>query len=196
MLVKDEELIRALVPEDRQEAELKGLKSVRANFDSLLDPEIHKEMVSRKIRRWSHEATLAALFIFLYRTEPLLSAPFRVLNLLTEIDEFWCTWRVRHATMAHRQLGAKIGTGGTSGVDYLNKAAQENKAFKDLWGLSTYLLPSSALPQLPRELKKKMGFHYDVKREEEEMSGDLSLSPANNLNRVSVGRNFSPTERK
>lgn len=54
----------------------------------------------------------------------------------------------------------KTGTGGTSGVEYLNKAAAENKAFRDLWSLSTFLIPSSALPRLPPEMKRKVGFHY------------------------------------
>jgi tryptophan 2,3-dioxygenase len=57
----------------------------------------------------------------------------RFLQLLQEIDENWQQWRRRHAAMAHRMIGMKIGTGGTSGVEYLNRVATENIVFKDLW---------------------------------------------------------------
>jgi len=79
-----------------------------------------------------------------------------------EIDENFTTWRIRHASMAHRMIGMKIGTGGTSGVEYLQKAAKENMAFRDLWNLSTFVIPQSALPRLPDELSNKMQFHHDV----------------------------------
>ncbi|CAD7926834.1 unnamed protein product [Amoebophrya sp. A25] len=161
MCTKEEEMIQKFLPPEKQEEELKGLRSVRSAFHSLLDPEAHAEMVKRKVRRWSQRATLAALFIFLYRHEPMLTSPFRLLNLLMEIDQNFSVWRAKHASMAHRMIGMKIGTGGTSGVEYLNKAATENKAFKDLWQLSTFLLPSGALPELPPSLRYRIGFLHD-----------------------------------
>ncbi len=107
-------------------------------------------MVNRKVRKWSQKATLSALFILLYRNEPMMTGPFRFLQLLMEIDEGFTTWRIRHASMAHRMIGTKIGTGATSGVEYLNKAAQDNKAFKvsDLVSTWCYNDPSSRLSGL------------------------------------------------
>ena len=78
--------------------------------------------------RLSHAATLAALLINLYRDEPILHLPFRFLTLLMDVDEAFTTWRYRHALMAARMIGTRIGTGGTSGTDYLRQATERNKS--------------------------------------------------------------------
>ena len=88
----------------------------------------------------------------------MLSLPHKMISLLMDIDENFTTWRYRHALMAQRMLGTKIGPGGSSGHEYLKKAADTNKAFKDLFNLSTYILPKSLLPQLPEQVKKQLNF--------------------------------------
>jgi tryptophan 2,3-dioxygenase len=57
-------------------------------------------------------------------------------------------------------LGTKIGTGGSSGHDYLNRTTQRNRVFLDLFNVSTFLVPRSALPQLPPDLTKALGFRF------------------------------------
>ena len=100
-------------------------------------------------RRLSHRATRAALFIHLYRDQPILHLPFRFLTLLVDVDELLATWRYRHALMVHRMIGTKIGTGGSSGHRYLLATVERNKVFTDLYDLSTFLISRSALPPLP-----------------------------------------------
>ena len=75
------------------------------------------------------------------------------------MEENLTTWRQRHALMAHRMLGTKIGTGGSSGHQYLKRAADSNRVFMDLFNLSTYLLPSSRLPVIPTEVRRQLNFH-------------------------------------
>jgi tryptophan 2,3-dioxygenase len=77
-----------------------------------------------------------------------------------DLDELLTTWRYRHALMAHRMIGTKIGTGGTSGSDYLRETAEKSKIFGDLFTLSTFFIPRSALPELPREVARKMSFQF------------------------------------
>mgnify|MGYP000252359777 CR=1 FL=1 len=62
-----------------------------------------------------------------------------------------------------RMLGRKVGTGGSSGYDYLHETAVKHHIFKDLHNISTLLIPRSELPELPRELKEELGFHYSQK---------------------------------
>lgn len=138
------------------------LKTTRFSFQSLFDDKIHEELVSKGQRRISRHALLNALFIFLYRDEPLMHLPYKVLNALIDIDENFTSWRHRHSMMAHRMLGTKIGTGGTSGQDYLKKAADQNRVYLDLFNLSTYMIPKAALPHLPEPLKKEMNYHYKI----------------------------------
>ena len=48
------------------------------------------------------------------------------------MDELFTSWRQRHALMVRRMIGAKIGTGGSSGHKYLHEAADKHKIFSDL----------------------------------------------------------------
>ncbi len=129
-------------------------------FQSVLDPEAHNRLIQEGGLRLSYPATLAALFIHLYREEPILQIPFRLLICLIDIDEALTTWRYRHAQMVLRMLGNKIGTGGSSGYNYLQATAQKNHIFKDLHNISTLLIPRSELPELPESLTRALGFYY------------------------------------
>ena len=51
---------------------------------------------------------------------------------LVDIDEGIQEWRYRHVKMVERTIGQKIGTGGSSGADYL-KSTLFNPVFADLW---------------------------------------------------------------
>ena len=164
MLDRDERTIRAnpaLAPVDR-ERELKALADTRASFDSLLDPVRHAQLVSEGVWRLSHKATLSALLIELYRDRPILHEPFRFLEKLVEVDEQFALWRTRHALMVHRMIGTKIGTGGSSGHQYLMKAAASHRVFGDLFNLSTFLIPRSSLPKLPRKVAGALGFAHEA----------------------------------
>jgi tryptophan 2,3-dioxygenase len=53
-------------------------------------------------------------------------------------DELFALWRSRHVMMVERQIGAKTGTGGSSGVEYL-RTTLEKKFYPELWGLRSEL---------------------------------------------------------
>lgn len=106
----------------------------------------------------SAKANRAALFIMLYRGYPLLQLPFQLLNNLLEIDEQLSTWRHRHMNMVHRMIGTRIGTGGSSGKDYLKAAADKHYIFKEIAQLTSFLIERRKLPQLPKEMERKLGF--------------------------------------
>lgn len=53
---------------------------------------------------------------------------------LIDLDEAFCLWRKTHATMVNRTIGAKTGTGGSAGFDFLQ--SRENlKMFPELWNV-------------------------------------------------------------
>ena len=110
--------------------------------------------------RLSPQAVQAALFITVYREMPAVQQPFRLLSLLMDIDETLTFWRHRHALMVERMIGRKIGTGGSSGHAYLRSTAERHRIFGDLFQLSTFLIPRSSLPELPAEVKRRIGFVY------------------------------------
>jgi tryptophan 2,3-dioxygenase len=160
MLADDAAIIAknpALTPEMR-ERELQTLDGTRKSFDALLDPGRFEQLRAEGVWRLSQKAALSALLIHLYRDRPILNGPFRLLEKLVEVDELFAVWRHRHAMMALRMIGAKIGTGGSSGHQYLMKAASSHRVFSDFFNLSTYLIPRSALPPLPRAAARRLGF--------------------------------------
>jgi tryptophan 2,3-dioxygenase len=154
LLDSEEETMRSVFHElnlesEILESELDQVRSNRASFDSLFDADQHAELVSRGVRKFSQKAILNAIFAYLYRDLTALHSPFRFLTLLVEIDDGFTSWRYRHAQMAHRMIGRKMGTGATSGADHLMRVAQQNCSFKDLRNISTFLIPTSRMPPLP-----------------------------------------------
>ncbi|HZH94839.1 MAG TPA: tryptophan 2,3-dioxygenase family protein, partial [Flavisolibacter sp.] len=106
----------------------------------------------------SATANRAALFIMLYRGYPMLQQPFQLLNGLLEIDEQLSTWRHRHMNMVHRMIGTRVGTGGSTGKDYLKAAADKHYIFKEIAQLTSFLIERKRLPQLPKTVELKLGF--------------------------------------
>jgi tryptophan 2,3-dioxygenase len=109
-------------------------------------------------RSLSPAACRSALFIMLYRGYPLLQLPFQVLHQLLEIDEQLSTWRYRHMSMVHRTIGTRIGTGGSTGKDYLGSALERHHLFKEIAGLSSFLIERRRLPALNPEMERRLGF--------------------------------------
>lgn len=109
-------------------------------------------------RSLSPLACRSALFIMLYRGYPLLQLPFQVLHQLLEIDEQLSTWRYRHMSMVARVIGTRIGTGGSTGRDYLASALDRHHLFREIAALTSFLIERKRLPGLSAEMEKKLGF--------------------------------------
>lgn len=144
-----------------KDVQLASLRKSRAMFDGLLDDGRYAELRAEGVWTLSRRALQAALFLFLYRDEPAAHAGFRMLKALMDIDETLALWRLRHALMVSRMLGRKVGTGGSSGYDYLRATADKHRAYNDLFAIATFLIPRSALPPLPEAVRKSMRYRYE-----------------------------------
>ena len=60
--------------------------------------------------------------------------PAEVCESLVDIDEGIQEWRYRHVMMVQRIIGARTGTGGSSGADYL-RSTLFRPAFPELWAV-------------------------------------------------------------
>ena len=129
------------------------------NFCSIAEGKIDV-LIESGLKRLSQKASLDALFIMLYRDEPILQLPHRLLTQLVDMDQLLTSWRYRHLLLVFRMIGVKIGTGGSAGHGYLKKTAEKHSKFRDISNLSTYIIPRSSLPSLPEKLKKELGFYY------------------------------------
>ncbi len=145
------EQYREAYKESLGETELKNLDTFNQLF--LNDEHYDSE------RSFSADANRNALFIMLYRDYPLLHLPFELLSYLLEIDELLSMWRHRHIHMVQRTIGKRVGTGGSSGAEYLQKAADSHYVFKELAELTSFLLPRNMLPKLPQKLTERLGYN-------------------------------------
>ena len=148
-----------LMPEEKQKDKT-TLEGSLKSFEALFNEELYEKLRSEGHFRLSYKAMQAALLIQLYRDQPILQLPFRIIRALLDIDETMTTWRYRHALMAMRMLGQKIGTGGSSGHKYLADATAKHKVFSDFFNLTTFFVPRSQVPPLPESIARKMSFQY------------------------------------
>ncbi len=109
-------------------------------------------------RRLSSNAARSALFIMLYRDEPIFQMPFRLLESLLDIDTSLATWRSRHLNMVRRMIGLRMGTGGSTGSGYLKGALDSHYIFQEIADLSSFLIERKKLPALPNQLRSALGF--------------------------------------
>ena len=84
------------------------------------------------------------LFIESYKELPLLSWPRRLVDSLVDLEESMLLFRSHHARMVERMIGRRMGTGGSSGVDYLDKTLKY-RIFTDLWAVRTLLVKRDEL---------------------------------------------------
>ncbi len=150
------------LPAEARDMELAAIERGREKFEGIFDPARHAAAREKGLWRLSLQALQAALFITLYRNEPMLQAPHALLNHIMNIEEQLTLWRIRHALMVQRMVGGGAGTGGSSGVDYLMATAQKHRIFTDLFALSSYLIPSRVLPPLPESVSSAMGYRYSA----------------------------------
>ncbi|MFO7540647.1 MAG: tryptophan 2,3-dioxygenase family protein [Chloroflexota bacterium] len=75
------------------------------------------------------------ILIDIYRHNPLLAD---VCERLVDLDEGIQEWCYRHVKMVERTIGNKKGTGGSSGVEYLQNSLGQ-PLFPDLWAIRTRL---------------------------------------------------------
>jgi len=122
-------------------------QALRARFEA------EKQRLSAFLRPSAAEGGLrrariraSALFIQQNPELPLLAWPREVLRGLVELEQGLLIFRQRHARMVERVIGRRVGTGGSSGVDYLDQTALKARVFADLWAIRTFQIQESANP--------------------------------------------------
>ena len=108
---------------------------------------LHALDVEEEERSFVRRYRAALLFIESYRTLPLLAWPRLLIDTIVEVEQLMVMFRHRHARSVERIIGRRVGTGGSSGVSYLDKTT-EMRIFTELSAVRTLLLPTRYLPDL------------------------------------------------
>ncbi len=149
-----------LLTEEDKSLRIRMIDENRKYFGRVLNENQHNQAMEDGETSLSYKATMSALLINLYRDEPILHSPYRLLKNLVEFDHQIATWRFRHVQMVEKMLGQKIGTGGSSGQGYLKQTVDKHKLFTDIANISTLMISRSHLPELPKNTKDTLGFKY------------------------------------
>ncbi len=146
---------------DERDRHLARVDANRDAFEAIFNDERYEAAREEGDRLLSRRSFQAALLINLYRDEPILQLPFRLLTGLVNVDEGFTAWRQRHVLMVTRMIGHRTGTGGTTGAEYLEATARRSRVFTDLVEIPTFLIPRSELPPLPDAVVEAMRFRLE-----------------------------------
>ena len=80
-------------------------------------------------------AEIQDILVNVYRSDPKNA---ELCERLVDLDEGVQEWRYRHVKMVERTIGTKMGTGGSSGAEYLRNTVGRN-LFPDLWEIRAHL---------------------------------------------------------
>lgn len=123
------------LPPDIQ-SEIEEITSRNSIWDSFLDYltkrgySLPSDVVGRdKSIAYEPNSSVQDVLLAVHKGDPESAM---VSERLVDIDEGIQEWRYRHVKMVERTIGHKMGSGGSSGVDYL-ASTLFNPVFKDLW---------------------------------------------------------------
>jgi tryptophan 2,3-dioxygenase len=92
-------------------------------------------------QEWTPDPLVQKALLAVYADERGPAA--EVCEALVDVDEGVQEWRYRHVKMVERTIGAKIGTGGSAGAEYLRRTLF-TPAFPDLWEVRTEIREGTA----------------------------------------------------
>jgi tryptophan 2,3-dioxygenase len=116
--------------------------SERARLDArLANPSLYDRVKAVLVRRSfaiEPSATLIESLRQIYVYNERWYDLYMLMEELIEFDERFLLWRGRHVRMVERMIGQRIGTGGSSGAQYL-QGTLVHRFFPELWEVRTHL---------------------------------------------------------
>ena len=139
---KRPEVVAPHAPGSKARSALEALLAEPTVFDAFLyylssqGHAVPRDVLARDVRQpLEPSAPVQELLLAVYRRNDLATI---VCERLVDLDEGLQEWRYRHVKMVERTIGAKPGTGGSSGAAYLRDTLFR-PLFADLWEIRSRL---------------------------------------------------------
>ncbi|WP_324277883.1 tryptophan 2,3-dioxygenase [Blastococcus brunescens] len=101
--------------------------------------DVPRHLLDRDVRRaWVEDASLLPVFTAIYEDTTAHWAEYAMCEDLVDLEDAVQLWRFRHLRTVQRTIGFKVGTGGSSGVDFL-KRALDLTFFPELYTVRTHI---------------------------------------------------------
>ena len=131
---RDSRMSGHLPPKDQQEIEVitsrKSLWDSTLAYLNLRGHGIPNHILNRDVKtHYESNEEIQEILLAVHKHDPESAM---VCERLVDIDEGLQEWRYRHVKMVERTIGSKIGSGGSSGVEYLASTLFA-PVFPDLW---------------------------------------------------------------
>jgi tryptophan 2,3-dioxygenase len=107
-------------------------RSLRDAFLQALSGAVRSLRVDGGVPGGGGEAEQVCVLVSELYRDPALAAPRAAADRLLQLDQQMAEWRGRHLQMVRAMIGAVAGTGGSTGVGYLQVNA-EKRFFPELW---------------------------------------------------------------
>jgi tryptophan 2,3-dioxygenase len=139
---RDKRMLAPYAPDSTAHRRITDAMARPALFDSFLryladsGYDIPATYLTRDHRtQWTESEDVQRVLLQVYADD---SGPSTVADLLVDLDEGLQEWRYRHVKMVERTIGAKSGTGGSAGAEYL-RGTLFHAMFPDLWAVRSQL---------------------------------------------------------
>ncbi|KAB7707534.1 tryptophan 2,3-dioxygenase [Bacillus aerolatus] len=100
---------------------------------------INRDLIKRDYSvTYTGDPTVEAAWMDVYNDVKTHWDLYQLAEKLIDIEDWLQQWRFRHMKTVERIIGFKMGTGGSSGVNYLKKVL-DHRFFPELWDLRTKL---------------------------------------------------------
>lgn len=98
---------------------------------------INPDLLTRDFSKpYKEDDTVRNAWLTVYRNTNQYWDLYQLGEKLVDIEDWLQQWRFRHMKTVERIIGFKVGTGGSSGVNYLKKVLDQ-RFFPELWDLRT-----------------------------------------------------------
>ncbi|MGE7878515.1 tryptophan 2,3-dioxygenase [Peribacillus muralis] len=125
------ELQKAMGEPSIYDASIQALVNAGFNID--------KEVLDRDLsQKYQANASVEEAWLCVYENTNQYWDLYELAEKLMDISNKHQLWRFKHMNTVERIIGNKVGTGGSSGVNYLKKSLDEN-LFPELWSLRTII---------------------------------------------------------
>jgi tryptophan 2,3-dioxygenase len=96
-------------------------------------------VLERDVRRpWTFAPDLVPVFREVYESTDTPWGVYEACESLVDVEDNWQLWRFRHLRTVQRTIGAKTGTGGSSGAGFLRRAL-DRTFFPELYAVRTVI---------------------------------------------------------
>ncbi|MCL7748559.1 tryptophan 2,3-dioxygenase [Halalkalibacter alkaliphilus] len=101
--------------------------------------DISEDVLNRDVTKpYQQDASVQKAWTTVYQNTDQYWDLYQLAEKLVDIEDSLQQWRFRHMKTVERIIGFKVGTGGSSGVNYL-KQVLDQRFFPELWNLRTEL---------------------------------------------------------